>query len=99
MSGSFALCANVPKVSYSSFKKYSLPTNNKPSLTTLRRTDRDPARDCVLPRAAWSHATIHVWPGTGGGRVEDFAGLAIILTILTSALVAAYESVQRIFHP
>jgi cation diffusion facilitator family transporter len=35
----------------------------------------------------------------GLGRVEDFAGLAVILTILTSAVVAAYESVQRIFHP
>ncbi|MBI3826224.1 MAG: cation transporter [Candidatus Rokubacteria bacterium] len=35
----------------------------------------------------------------GLGRVEDFAGLAVIVTILTSALVAAYESVQRIFHP
>ena len=31
--------------------------------------------------------------------MEDFAGLAVIVTILISALVAAYESAQRMFHP
>jgi cation diffusion facilitator family transporter len=35
----------------------------------------------------------------GLGRVEDFAGLAVILTILASAVVAAYESLQRLRHP
>ncbi len=35
----------------------------------------------------------------GLGRVEDFAGILIILTILASALVAAYESVTRLVHP
>jgi len=35
----------------------------------------------------------------GYGRVEDFAGLAIVLTILISAVVAGYESVQRFLHP
>jgi len=35
----------------------------------------------------------------GFGRVEDFAGLAIVATILTSAVMAAYESVQRLIHP
>ena len=35
----------------------------------------------------------------GLGRVEDFAGILIILTILGSALVAAYESITRLFHP
>lgn len=35
----------------------------------------------------------------GLGRVEDFAGVLIILTILASALVAAYESITRLFHP
>ncbi len=35
----------------------------------------------------------------GLGRVEDFAGLAIILTILASAVVAGYESFRRLFHP
>src|SRR5262245_43116014 len=35
----------------------------------------------------------------GLGCVEDFAGVLIILTILGSALVAAYESITRLFHP
>jgi cation diffusion facilitator family transporter len=35
----------------------------------------------------------------GLGRVEDFAGLAIVLTVLVSAVVAAYVSVRRFFHP
>lgn len=35
----------------------------------------------------------------GYGRVEDLAGLAIVLTILLSAVVAGYESVDRFFHP
>ena len=35
----------------------------------------------------------------GLGRVEDFAGILIILTILGSALVAAYESTIRLLHP
>jgi len=35
----------------------------------------------------------------GLGRVEDFAGIMIILTILASALLAAYESITRLVHP
>lgn len=35
----------------------------------------------------------------GLGRVEDLAGLLIVLTILGSALVAAYESTLRLVHP
>ena len=35
----------------------------------------------------------------GLGRVEDFAGILIILTIFASALVAAYESITRLVHP
>jgi cation diffusion facilitator family transporter len=35
----------------------------------------------------------------GYGRVEDFAGLAIVLIILLSALVAGYEAIDRFFHP
>jgi cation diffusion facilitator family transporter len=35
----------------------------------------------------------------GYGRVEDLAGMAIILTILVSAVVAAYETVQRFLNP
>src|SRR5215471_9767032 len=35
----------------------------------------------------------------GLGRVEDLAGVAIVLIILLSAAVAAYESISRFFHP
>ncbi len=35
----------------------------------------------------------------GYGRVEDLAGVAIVFTILFSAIVAGYESVNRLFHP
>jgi len=35
----------------------------------------------------------------GYGRVEDLAGVAIVLTILFSAIVAGYESINRFFHP
>ena len=35
----------------------------------------------------------------GYGRVEDFAGVVIVLIILASALVAAYEAVDRLIHP
>jgi len=35
----------------------------------------------------------------GYGRVEDLAGLAIIVTILVTAVVAAYEAIRRLLHP
>jgi cation diffusion facilitator family transporter len=35
----------------------------------------------------------------GYGRVEDLAGVAVVLTILGSAVVAGYESMQRFLHP
>lgn len=35
----------------------------------------------------------------GYGRVEDLAGVAIVLTILFSALVAGYQSIDRFIHP
>ncbi len=35
----------------------------------------------------------------GYGRVEDLAGIAIVLVILFSALVAGYQSTTRLFHP
>ncbi len=37
--------------------------------------------------------------GYGLGRVEDIAGILIVLIILFSALVAGYESINRIIHP
>ena len=35
----------------------------------------------------------------GYGRVEDFAGLAIVLIILFSALVAGYQAIDRLLQP
>ncbi|OLD41097.1 MAG: cation-efflux pump, partial [Armatimonadetes bacterium 13_1_40CM_3_65_7] len=35
----------------------------------------------------------------GLGRVEDFAGLAIIVTIVISAAVATYEAINHLLHP
>jgi cation diffusion facilitator family transporter len=35
----------------------------------------------------------------GYGRVEDLAGVAIVLIILLSAIVAGYESLNRLLHP
>lgn len=35
----------------------------------------------------------------GFGRVEDLAGLAVVMTILASAIWAGYESINRFFHP
>jgi cation diffusion facilitator family transporter len=35
----------------------------------------------------------------GYGRIEDLAGVTIVFTILFSAFVAGYESIDRFFHP
>jgi cation diffusion facilitator family transporter len=35
----------------------------------------------------------------GYGRAEDLAGIAVVVTIVASAAVAAYEAVQRLMHP
>ncbi|MCK9630443.1 MAG: cation diffusion facilitator family transporter [Methanoregula sp.] len=35
----------------------------------------------------------------GYGRVEDLAGVFVVLMILVSALVAGYVSIDRLFHP
>jgi len=35
----------------------------------------------------------------GYGRVEDLAGVMVVLIILISAVVAAYQAVERIIHP
>ena len=35
----------------------------------------------------------------GFGRVEDLAGLVVVLTILASAAFVGYESIYRFFHP
>ncbi len=35
----------------------------------------------------------------GYGRVEDLAGVAIVIIILVSALIAGYEAISRLIHP
>jgi cation diffusion facilitator family transporter len=35
----------------------------------------------------------------GYGKIEDLAGLAIVATILLGAIVTAYESINRFYHP
>jgi cation diffusion facilitator family transporter len=35
----------------------------------------------------------------GYGRVEDLAGVAVILVMLASAMLAGYESIHRLFNP
>jgi cation diffusion facilitator family transporter len=35
----------------------------------------------------------------GYGRVEDFAGILVVVTILTSAIIAAVEAIHRLIHP
>jgi len=35
----------------------------------------------------------------GYGRVEDFAGVAVVATIFMSAIVAGYVAIDRFFHP
>jgi cation diffusion facilitator family transporter len=35
----------------------------------------------------------------GYGRIEDFAGICVVLLILASAVTAGYEAVQRLLHP
>ena len=35
----------------------------------------------------------------GYGRVEDLAGVAVVLAIISSAVVAGYVSIDRLFHP
>ena len=35
----------------------------------------------------------------GYGRIEDLAGVAVVLTILASAVIAGFEAIDRLFHP
>jgi cation diffusion facilitator family transporter len=35
----------------------------------------------------------------GYGRVEDLAGVVVVLIILFSAVVAGYQAIERIIHP
>ena len=52
----------------------------------------------------WFAFTLAKWPPNkrftyGYGRVEDLAGVAIVLIITFSAIVAGYQSINRLFHP
>jgi cation diffusion facilitator family transporter len=52
----------------------------------------------------WVAFTLARWPPSrrfpyGYGRVEDLAGVAIVLTIVLSAIWAGYESITRLLHP
>lgn len=52
----------------------------------------------------WFAFTLAKWPPNkrftyGYGRVEDLAGVAIVLIITVSAIVAGYQSINRLFHP
>ena len=46
--------------------------------------------------SAWKPSSRYTY---GYGRVEDFAGIAIVIVILFSAIIAGYESINRLFHP
>jgi cation diffusion facilitator family transporter len=37
--------------------------------------------------------------GYGYGRVEDLAGVAVVAVVLISAVITAYESIDRVYHP
>lgn len=60
--------------------------------------------DALTAVPLWLAFRMSTWKPTkrftyGYGRVEDLAGIAIVLTILFSAVLAAYESIDRLFHP
>jgi cation diffusion facilitator family transporter len=60
--------------------------------------------DAATAIPLWFAFRLALWKPTkrftyGYGRVEDLAGVAIVLTILLSALVAGYEAINRFFHP
>jgi len=60
--------------------------------------------DALTAVPLWLAFRMSTWKPTkrftyGYGRVEDLAGIAIVLTILFSAILAGYESINRLFHP
>lgn len=60
--------------------------------------------DAATAVPLWIAFTLVKRPATkvfnyGLGRVEDFAGMLIVLIILFSAVVAGYEAINRLFHP
>jgi cation diffusion facilitator family transporter len=60
--------------------------------------------DALTAVPLWLAFRVSTWKPTkrftyGYGRVEDLAGVAIVLIILFSAVLADYESINRLFHP
>ena len=60
--------------------------------------------DAVTAVPLWIAFTMARWKPSrrfpyGYGRVEDLAGMVIVLTILSSAIVAGYQSFHRLFNP
>jgi cation diffusion facilitator family transporter len=60
--------------------------------------------DALTAVPLWLAFHVGMWKPTkrftyGYGRVEDLAGIAIVLTVLFSAVLAGYESINRLFHP
>ena len=60
--------------------------------------------DAATALPLWVAFTLRRWPPTeqfpyGYGRVEDLAGMAIILIMAGSAIVAGYEAVDRLLQP
>jgi cation diffusion facilitator family transporter len=60
--------------------------------------------DAATALPLWVAFTLRRWPSTerfpyGYGRVEDLAGMAIVLIMAGSAIVAGYEAVDRLLHP
>ncbi|QSZ27289.1 cation transporter [Aceticella autotrophica] len=60
--------------------------------------------DAATALPLWIAFTVAQWKPNrrftyGYGKVEDLAGVAVVLVILASAVVAIYESVDRFFHP
>ena len=60
--------------------------------------------DAATAIPLWIAFTLSQWKPTkkftyGYGRVEDLAGITVVLIILFSALFAGYESINRLIHP
>ncbi len=60
--------------------------------------------DATTAIPLWIAFAIGLWKPTkrftyGFGRVEDLAGVFIVLAILVSAILAGYESIKRIYAP
>jgi cation diffusion facilitator family transporter len=60
--------------------------------------------DAATAIPLWAAFALAKGPATrrftyGYGRVEDLAGIAVVLTILVSAIIAGWQSIDRLLHP